>query len=382
MARVSPTVLAVCHQLVPMPDNYWRWSPEKRQVHDKQVIDHIEKAANDGNPVAVECLRSMRRPTKRRNPSKVSLPGRLAVVTCYFNPVGYASRAKNAERFYRAARSQGADLWTVEAVLPGQQPLCPPAKQTLQTSLPDVLWVKENLLNLVIRSLPDTYDKVAWVDTDLLFDNPHWVDETAEKLQSHPVVQLFDTVLFLDEHDVPVYWFEDTLHRHSIPYRCQRGKNAKDLVAGHCGMGWAARRDALGDRGLYEHHICGSGDAIMCAGFYGWWDHGIVNRHRANKAMTASILDWGRPIYEQVQGDVGYTPGTVRHMYHGTREDRQYDPRLDALRVHRYDPAAHLEKTSEGVFKWSDRAPDELKRRVAAYFASRNEDRGVNDTTP
>jgi hypothetical protein len=53
------------------------------------------------------------------------------------------------------------------------------------------VWIKENLINLGIKTLPEDWKFVAWIDADITFLNQNWVDETKEKLQSSDIVQLW-----------------------------------------------------------------------------------------------------------------------------------------------------------------------------------------------
>ncbi len=71
-------------------------------------------------------------------------------------------------------------------------------------------------------------------------------------------------------------------------------------------------------------------------------------------------------------------PGEVVHLYHGTRQKRQYVERYRIFHDHAYDPVRDVEIDPEtGLLQWSaaarERKPD-LVRRVAEYFARRRED--------
>ena len=39
-----------------------------------------------------------------------------------------------------------------------------------------MLWQKERLLNLALKALPNGCNKVAWLDCDIIFDRPDWVE--------------------------------------------------------------------------------------------------------------------------------------------------------------------------------------------------------------
>ena len=68
----------------------------------------------------------------------------------------------------------------------------------LQVGGGDLMWQKERLLNLAVAALPSHVKYVAWIDCDVLFDNPDWADEAKEMLAGSSVIQLFGEVGFPD----------------------------------------------------------------------------------------------------------------------------------------------------------------------------------------
>lgn len=71
--------------------------------------------------------------------------------------------------------------------------------QLEQGALP--FWYKKNLLNIgVERLLPSDWKAVAWVDSDVEFDNPLWALHALKLLNgAKDAVQLFSHAIFLDE---------------------------------------------------------------------------------------------------------------------------------------------------------------------------------------
>ncbi|MEX1027810.1 MAG: hypothetical protein WD049_07360 [Candidatus Paceibacterota bacterium] len=246
------------------------------------------------------------------------LPGRspesdLAVITCYFNPCGYASRKQNFLRFAEGLTRQGIDFWTIEAVLPGQQPLTAAGHRVAHVVFPeaDWLWQKERLLNLLIRRLPPQFTKVAWVDCDLIFNNDNWLRIASESLDTWPVIQLFDFVHYVGPDGTPMIWGGVTDHRASLASIATHfPERAPNFRIGAPGLAWAARRSLLDAHGLYEKEIAGGGDAVFAAALYGWYDHrnitsGTVGMARSAQAYIASV-------YRDVQSFVGYIPCSIR----------------------------------------------------------------------
>lgn len=305
--------------------------------------------------------------------------GRLAVCTTYFNPVGYQTKRKNWNLFKEASISQGAEIWVAEAGDGKRWEIEEEEKvHVLRLVMGDRLWQKERMLNLLFGVIPSEYEKIAWVDNDLLFDNPTWVFDTCKVLEEFPVAQLFEYAVWLNAFMVPHFWNPDyDLYRCSIPRELmERGRDEIWFGKSHPGFAWAARRGVLNSLGgLYERHILGSGDSIIVLGFYGWEDHKYFDG--IDGAFRGFCLDWMRKAYNIVKGRVGFVPGVVRHLWHGSREDRQYDSRLVRLMLKGFDPEKHLSQNEFGLWIWNDSAPDEIKDFVYKYFDYRREDGSI-----
>lgn len=367
------------------PANFWHMSPAQVEQLVVSTRGTIAERVAAGCPTALrwernentkqvkrEAATKVRSATVTPGASVTAQGGRLAVIACYFNPCRWKSRRRNFDRFLAAAEYQGADVWVIEATEPGQDFELPRAQFRIR--MQDRLWVKECLLNIAVERLPNAYDQVAWVDCDLLFDNTEWVAQTSKLLTEYPVVQLFEEAVWLNELDIPSTEFGMPQRRPSVPAAIEKQvKTPFSFAVSHPGFAWAARREFLDTVGLFDHHILGSGDAVMAYGFFGQWKNRWMEQTSA--VMRRAAMSWGRKAFAKVQGKVGYTPGLVRHLWHGTRKKRKYDDRLFFIRfTHLFDPARDLVKDEQGLWQWSERASPELRQQVSQYFADRQED--------
>lgn len=289
---------------------------------------------------------------------------RVAAVCCHYNPCGYERLEANYHRF-AAALPPELDLWTIELAYDRQPYRLPDGPRMLRvrgTAERHTLWQKERLLNLAISAVPEDYDAIAWLDADLLWLNPDWLTAACQQLAQYRVVQLFEHVSDTD----PAGRITRKLPGH-VHARCT------GQAYGRPGGAWVARRDAL-PVGLYDRHVIGGGDSALlyawdaCAQLppslqYGpaWQSHYLAWAHRAGVGSSLAAV-----------------PGTVLHLYHGTRENRRYVDRYRCLQDHAYDPAGDVEIDPQtGLLQWTDRAlseKPEMVRQVAEYFALRRED--------
>ena len=103
----------------------------------------------------------------------------LAVVTVIFNPIKYKSRYELYHKFDEHMSRSGVTLLTIECIFDCPESLGLPLQKFeitrekdprhLQVRAPSVLWLKENLINIAVKRLPDYIEYVAWLDADIEF---------------------------------------------------------------------------------------------------------------------------------------------------------------------------------------------------------------------
>jgi hypothetical protein len=123
--------------------------------------------------------------------------GELHVVSVVFNPLRFASRYYLLKDFKKHVQCSGAIVHVAEAAQ-GDRPWEVTTVEDLQWRVRDELWLKESMINAAVARLPDDWQYVAWVDADITFLRPDWVQETIQQLQHHAVVQMFEYAQDLD----------------------------------------------------------------------------------------------------------------------------------------------------------------------------------------
>ena len=138
-----------------------------------------------------------RKPREIRPAERYADPKDLWVVSTFFDSEGYYSKLRALRAYRRTMNASGIPMLLVEGAF-GKNPfLLPESDRILRVRCPSVMWQKERLLNVGIEHLPQSCRKVAWLDTDIFFENPRWAVETSALLDMVPVVQPFDTALWL-----------------------------------------------------------------------------------------------------------------------------------------------------------------------------------------
>jgi hypothetical protein len=291
----------------------------------------------------------------------------LAVITTYFNPCRYQTRRRNYDLFMAGMRAAGVLCLTVECAFPGQEFELAPSPDVIRVRANTLLWQKERLINLGAAYLPPGIRYVAWLDCDILFDNPNWARDLVRVLKRHQVAQVFEYAVRLDrdgigEADPRAESFAAAMNRN--PHLLEA--NRYD-VHGHTGYGWAMRRELFDEVGLYEAAVSGSADHFMAHAIYGHYGFCIENALKHDPIQITHLKAWGERFHARVQGSLGVVPGQIRHLWHGDTVNRRYFLRMHEITDLGYDPYTDLVSIPGQPLEW---APDLNKPGLEAYFAN------------
>ena len=302
-------------------------------------------------------------------------------ITSYYNPAHYKRRLGT----YRIFRQNLAiPVVTVELSYDGYFELEEgDADILIQISGGAVLWQKEKLLNLAIDSVPHSVDSVAWLDCDVIFEQPNWVDAAKEQLTKFNIVQLFSEIVDLSPAE---YQIPSEPHTHS-----PSGRGVVSLVNGNehldiatilesvaqarakcVGFAWAARKEILEKHGLYDAMIVGGGVRALAAAMYGEYET-LVRVYQLNKARQEHYLRWARPYHHTINERIGYIGGRLYHLWHGEPKNRKYSERHRWFAGFDFDPFSDLMIGPNGAWQWARSRPD-LEEFFLNYFINRAED--------
>jgi len=299
------------------------------------------------------------------------IDNKLHVITVISNPCQYARRYILAREFIkRMENEKDIILYVVELAYNNQKFYVTEEnnKNHLQLRTDTPLWHKENMINIgVAKLLPKNWKAMAWIDSDIEFENINWASDVLKILNgSKDIVQLFSHCIDMDK---------DTNAMSIFPSFCyQFCKNHTYGGIGinmwHPGYGWACNRKTFERMGgLYEFGILGSGDHCMAFSF-------INNSLKCVNVDVSNDYKQSIKDFENKSKNLrlGYVPGIILHYYHGSKKNRQYSERWKILVKHNYSPLKHITKNSDGLLIPSESCPKELLSDILQYFFERNED--------
>ena len=320
-------------------------------------------------------------------------PDFLYVIAVVSSPVRYRSRYELYRAFERHMEESGAIVYTVEWAFGDREfeVTEPNNPQHIQVRGSHELWNKENMINIGLSRLPHGSKYVAWIDCDVTFTRPDWVQETLHLLQHYKIIQMFshaqdvgpkyepmpgsmfDSFLYSFKNGVPLPYKEKSL---SYPYPGAAWAKVGDMQKWHCGYAWAARKEAINEiGGLIDWAILGSADHNMAAGLIGKIEstvHGNVHPNFMRK-----MLIWQERAQRTIRQNVGYMDGLLIHHWHGKKANRGYVDRWKILVDNQVDPMEDLTKDWQGLLQLVDHGDArsvKLRDDIRKYFRQRNED--------
>jgi hypothetical protein len=224
---------------------------------------------------------------------------------------------------------------------------------------------------------------VAWLDCDIVFEDPDWIGAAERLLEEVPLAQPFDQLVHLRPGELPETAGQPhpLARRRSFAARWCAGDVPDDIFARPeatyehrctCGMAWVARRDVIQRHGLYDAMILGLGDKHIAAAAVG-------RAADASAAVELSpghrrhYLHWAEAFAREVGGAIGCLTGQLQHLFHGDLGNRHYLRRYRGFAAWDFDPSRDLGVAGSGAWSWERNEPG-LHRHVADYFLARRED--------
>lgn len=306
-------------------------------------------------------------------------------ITTFFNPCQYQSKLAN----YRIFRKfLPIPLLAVELSFNARFELgYSDADILIQIHGGDVMWQKERLLNIALKSLPETCDKVTWLDCDLVFTKDNWQSKVCGLLDDYKMIQPYKTVKHLPP-GIPSTQYSSLAEIMAAKPILTEPSYAYSLVAGESlsgerrptsheeigavGVMWAARKDLLQQHSFYDACIIGGSDTVIALSASGRFDE-LKRKNIMNDHQFEHFMDWAKPFYHEVKGSIHYVDYEVFHLWHGEFNDRCYSQRHEILKKYCFNPFTDITHDSQGCWKWNCNKT-ELQQCISSYFNSRKED--------
>lgn len=303
----------------------------------------------------------------------------IFAVCVVFNPHNFKSRIRLYNEFKSYMEFSGIKLLTVEIAFEGRpfEVTSRKDKWNIQLRSNHVLWHKERALNIGIRRLnklrPD-WTKVAFIDADVRFSNPHWVKDASDALDHYKVIQLYSQAAHLSPKNEILWHCRSVFHDWVVKrgFHQHPSLNPRYYTGGHPGLAWAIRRDAFEKLGgLLDFTISGSGDLMMANALMG--NVLLSTKPGLSPGFKSALEKWQKKCDKYIKGNVGFIYGVCMDYWHGKSSERNYEKRWDIMNFHQFDPVTDLVEGKNGLWEWAGNK-HLLEQDIRLSTSKRNED--------
>ena len=278
----------------------------------------------------------------------------IAAVTNFYNPANRSNKWSNFKKFRESLK--GIPLFIIEAAFENDPFVLPKSECFMQVRCKDVIWQQYRLVNLIIQSLPEKYDKVVWIDADIIFNEKDWAHKMSDLLSQYKIVQSFESVNLLsrdgslDENKLSVV---HKAYLNSKKPEVSKISSCLNMATAYAtGFSWGIQREVIEKFGVYDYWVTGSADNSFVLGIYGDWNNSFIH-DRLNQKMKDHFMEWAVPFHEYIGGNVYYLDTTINHLWHG---HRNYKKRWNCLKD--FNPYEDIKIDENGVFVWSSKKTD------------------------
>jgi hypothetical protein len=278
----------------------------------------------------------------------------MAICFVLFNPAQTKRILMNYFYVRNLYEQQGLPIFTLELVYEGRKPEVPDA---FHVSGKSFLFHKENLYRILESKIPCQYKKLAFLDADVYFTDKTWYKKTSDLLNSHDVVQPFERAHWLD-----LTYKKTMLTRKSVVLNTKKEWD----FSYHPGFAWCMTRKWYKKVGFFDYAISGSGDTLSSAA---WLQKTFPENFQS---LPKPLIPKYLTFRSQPAPRITYLKEMeLYHLYHGSRENRQYAERHKMLQISG-EIDDHIEINSEGVFEW--KVIPKWNPLYLQYFKKRDDD--------
>lgn len=236
-----------------------------------------------------------------------------------------------------------------------------------------LVWIKENLLNIAVSRLPETWRYFVWIDSDLEFLEEDWPYVILESFQKHDIIQPFKHIITLGPDNNQIL-----SHRFSFLYSYveKLPVDPKYNNIFHSQQGFAfgfSRKAYYSIDKIFDYSIVGDGDTIVAFSLINKVDNILLKGYHPN--YLKKIFDYQKKVQNIAKFSLlGYSDLGMKHFFHGYYEDREYITRKSILINHKYDPENDIYYNSDGLLQIKEHKTAMILD-IKKHFAVRSEDK-------
>jgi hypothetical protein len=296
----------------------------------------------------------------------------ICIAMCFFNPVNYKSNLENIKTVISELKKTNIPFFIIELVYPGQSSAIP--NPTCVVKGKSFYFAKENLWNILETKIPDKYEKIMFLDADVLCTDPEWINKTAELLNTNKVVHASD-YLYKDIYRDNIYeivTIDAIKGRHTI-VKAIKTNASIDYSLYHPGFNICIRRNFFHQiGGFFDTAPITIGDTLFWLSFVPNYKGycGTFFSAPNFKEQKIKYIEYRNTMisYCDPNTEIDYLPNNhCLHLYHGKIKHRYYGKQFNFI------PGPFtFYKNEDSVIEIEIKHP--FVKDLKQYFESRRED--------
>jgi len=264
----------------------------------------------------------------------------------------YTANAEQTKHLYELHRnfrsyiqSYGISFQTVETIFPGQEfQLTKPNNEPydLQYKEKWIFAMRENLVNVGIKRLPDDWQFVSWMDQHIFWEDPYWFEKAIILMSHNNVVHLLNGNDFLNENNSTYFSLKGVMKFYK-----EVGDNYWRYVPQQWGLAWATKKEIYQELGgLFDICIGTKCDLFQAVSYTGT----KYPKQIENDEFNDLLEKWQNHAEQVYQKKVAYLDSKVFHFMHCLEncQTSNYDLQMSLLQKYNYSPSNDLVRDAEG----------------------------------
>lgn len=276
----------------------------------------------------------------------------LYLLVSYFNYNSNKSRERNIYSFIEKNSNSKVKIVVIEAIYNNSNQLKDLNSEVflhLKYNVKHPISLQDNLINVGIKKLPADWQYLAWIDSDVIFNNENWADNILKELQDKDIVHCFKEADFLNQDGTSSnfnFLSECYIHVNNIKYPDVHQRS-------HCGFAWALKRSFYEKiKEIFDYSIIGSNDAVM--------NLVVLKKSLAdyflNSGYSQEYINSVTEYYNRKK-EIKFTfvDNKITHLWHGNINNRNYHLRKNILKKYQFNPKQHIIKNKDGIIELTEK---------------------------
>lgn len=272
----------------------------------------------------------------------------LYLLVSYFNYNSNKSRERNIYSFIEKNSNSKVKIVVIEAIYNNCNQLKDLNAEVflhLKYNVKHPISLQDNLINVGIKKLPADWQYLAWIDSDVIFNNENWADNILKELQDKDIVHCFKEADFLNQDGTSSnfnFLSECYIHVNNIKYLDEHQRS-------HCGFVWALKRSFYEQiKEIFDYSIIGSNDVVINLLVL----KKSLEDYFFNSGYSQEYIDLVTEYYNRKK-EINFTfvDNKITHLWHGNINNRNYHLRKNILKKYQFNPKQHIIKNKDGIIE-------------------------------